>query len=122
MSHLNPGVSLICADWWAERWQLSATRESFRVMLKLRLFCDAICEEDRFSFGIRLEVDYDPFGTLLEIVRDLGIECRGFCDSARDILPMKTRMKIYTTGGVEISDGKVAPVWLIPRVGDVVGP
>jgi hypothetical protein len=112
---MNASLAKICSDWWAERFEIDEKREAFRAELARRLVADEISDHDRRGFGITLYVDYDPMGTLLEIVHLIGIECRGFLFSADGILPCKRDMTIRPDGSVEVRDGLVQSEWLVPR-------
>lgn len=112
---IDAGTAKLCAYWWAERFQIDDKRVVFREELERRLVTGEVDDRDRREAGIFLEVDYDPRGTLLEIVRWLGIKCCGFLCSADGILPRKRRMWICNDGSVEVQDGRVSPVWLVPR-------
>jgi hypothetical protein len=110
---IDAALADTCAAWWSERFLLDEKREAFRAELARRLAADEISDSDRYGLGVRLIVDYDPQGTLLEIVRGLGIECRGFMFSADGVLLCKRRMKIRKDGTVEVEDGRVPPVALV---------
>ncbi len=56
---------------------------------------------------LRLYVDYDPQGLLLECVRTIGIECSGCLGSADGLFPQKTETSFdQYTGGVRIQLGR----------------
>lgn len=116
---VEPATAALCADWWAERFMIDDKRHEFRAELQRRLVSGEVHKGDRYGSGagiIRLEVDYDPRGTLLEVIRSLGIECRGSMFSADGILPRKRRMRIgLADGSIEVQDGRVPPDWLRPH-------
>lgn len=87
------------AAWWAERFQIEDKREAFR--LGLRQLLDETPEQEWST----LHVDYDPFGILLDAVRDAGVPCRGNMFSADGILPAKTRMYIYSENNIQTREG-----------------
>lgn len=85
-------LAKISADWWASRLQIIHKREAAPWG---RMF---------------LRVDYDPWDELLEVIREIGIECRGCMYSADGILPMKTSMRIYfDEPRVVVSEGRGGP-------------
>ena len=62
-----------------------------------------------------LEVDYDPFGVLLEALHSAGIECRGYMFSGKGVFPLKTIMKIGSSG-VKVKEGFGADyTYLLPK-------
>lgn len=75
------------ADWWAERFQKDEHREAFRVELLRLLNAEG-------PHDIRLSVDYDPEGLLLEAIQNIGIPCSGSMFSADGLLPRKTFMRV----------------------------
>lgn len=90
------------AAWWAERFQIDDRREAFRAALV------AYLEAHAGDAEIVLDVDYDPRGPMLEIVRSAGVDCRGCMYSADGILPRKTTMIVDSTGTV-VKEGYGAP-------------
>lgn len=75
--------------WWAERLG-KGDKEAFAKAVSNRVF-DKLVQ----SGSAILECDYDPFGILLDSVREIGIDCRGFLFSAKGILPYKHLMTVY---------------------------
>ena len=77
----------VAGQWWADRLdpQHAEKRQAFAEAIE-RLVADAL-KREKF---VRLESDYDPQGLLLDAVREIGIECRGFLGSSDGILPRKT--------------------------------
>lgn len=114
---MAPAVAALCADWWAERFMIDDKREAFRTALRQRLETGDIHRKDQYGQGssiIRLEVDYDPRGTLLEVIQSLGIECSGCMFSADGILPRKRRMRIgRADGSIEVQDGRGHVDWIV---------
>lgn len=78
----------MAADWWAERLR-QGDREAFRADLAKRI--DAALDDHGIVFT---ENDYDPQGILLESVRAIGIECRGFMFSGKGIFPDKHALDV----------------------------
>ena len=70
------------AKWWANRFQIEDKRDEFEAALLRRL------PRRRWE----TYCDYDPWGILLDAVRDVT-ECAGFCNSSRGILPRKTGLR-----------------------------
>lgn len=97
-------LAKISADWWASRLQIIHKREEFAAALARRIVAAA-------PWGrMFLRVDYDPWDELLEVIREIGIECRGCMYSADGILPMKTSMRIYfDEPRVVVSEGRGGP-------------
>jgi hypothetical protein len=98
---LDEKTAAVASDWWADRFQIDAKRAQFRAELYSRLIEGTHAPDDERGFGLSLRVDYDPEDTLLDVVRAIGIDCRGFMFSADGILPNKTRMRVYRDGRIE---------------------
>lgn len=104
---MNETTAEICADWWAERFLIDDKRAAFRAEIFRRFITGECDEQDRRGNGtISLQVDYDPFGTLLDVVRSIGVPCSGYMCSADGILLKKRKMWIRADGTVEVSDGR----------------
>jgi hypothetical protein len=74
------------AQWWAGQLMIADKRWHFANALQRRL--------DHIDGDWTLYVDYDPDDTLLDVLRAVGIECRGCFFSADGIFPFtKTGMK-----------------------------
>lgn len=99
----------MAGDWWAERldYTYADKREAFSAAVAA-LVEQALRGEFYWTWGegkkpgdgipvsyVETEVDYDPQGLLLDAVREvIDPECRGFCYSARDILPLKHSLDV----------------------------
>ena len=82
-------AAAMAAEWWADRLQQGDT-QAFINALRPRI------ETDLASEGhVYLENDYDPRGILLDAVREIGIECRGYMFSGKGIFPDKHSLEIY---------------------------
>lgn len=95
------------AQWWAEHFEVEEKRAEFKAALLKRLPENMWNPESAppdISL-VHLDVDYDPEDALLQAINDIGIECSGFMDSAKGLLPMKTRMCVYASG-VEVRHGR----------------
>lgn len=86
----------ITADWWAEKWIPDDTRELFRFAVEKRTL-EALNDPERLTGGgaVKLHVDYDPDGLLLDIIQSIGIKCSGNFFSARGLLPEKHYTYVY---------------------------
>lgn len=69
---MNPGCFPTVCAWWGKRLRDQDRRMEFEAKLLAKLEADDI--EDRFGSQGRLEVDYEPQGTLREICADMEIE------------------------------------------------
>ena len=78
----------MAGEWWAERLQ-QGNKEQFAEEIRVR-----VLEKLQTRERVYLECDYDPRGILLEAVRAIGIECRGFMFSADGILPRKHALQV----------------------------
>lgn len=76
------------AKWWTSLLQ-AGDRAAFEAHLRTAIETDL-----RVHGRSMLQVDYDPFGHILDAVRAAGVECSGMLFSARGILPGKTRMTV----------------------------
>lgn len=104
------------ARYWADLLEVSDKRDALYTELLARL---PKALEDIPHFGIRLDVDYDPFDVLLEAVRATGIECRGMMFSAQGLFPSKTRTMVRRDVTFEVCEGYGAMeriVW--PKAGE----
>lgn len=90
MSEQIERAALAAAKWWADRLE-QGDKERFAAALAPKI--KAALEADGVA---RLESDYDPAGILLDAVREIGIECRGFLFSARGIFPQKHSLDVYS--------------------------
>jgi hypothetical protein len=99
MNKLNAATAKAAADWRTKRLQ-SGDKEKFRAFLEVEIL--KALETDGQIF---LECDYDPFGLLLDAVKEAGHkDCRGFMFSARGILPQKHTLDI-TPGLLKPKEG-----------------
>lgn len=97
-------LAKISADWWASRFLIDDKRAEFAAALARRIVSAA--PQGRLF----LKVDYDLWDELLEVIREIGIGCRGCMYSADGILPMKTSMRIYfDEPRVVVSEGRGGP-------------
>lgn len=72
------------ARWWAEDFSIDGKREQFYAALVRYL-------DEHPDIDV-LEVDYDPSPPLIHVLSEIGVECRGFSVSAKDIFySRKTR-------------------------------
>lgn len=78
----------VAANWWADRLK-KGDKEKFVQFLQQK-----IEQHLSISPGLDLRCDYDPWGVLLDAVREAGIECSGVLCSAEGILPMKHSLTI----------------------------
>lgn len=88
---------------WGDLFLVMDKREAFKRELRKLL------EANATNRCIRLYVDYDPEGLLLEAVRAAGVTCSGFMYSARGIFSCgKTGTTLYPDK-VEAKEGYGAP-------------
>lgn len=85
-------------EWWAERLQ-QGDKAKFAKEVEQRVLSKLQTQDAVF-----LECDYDPQGILLEAVRTIGVECRGFMFSGRGILPQKHSLRV-TADTLEPKEG-----------------
>lgn len=97
MSDLTTRTAAAAGAWWAQRLMVEGKRVEFANEVA-RLVGDALQERPT----VYTECDYDPKGLLLEALLAVGIECRGFMNSARGILPQKHEL--------EIAPGRLVPI------------
>lgn len=109
---LDENTASIASNWWAERFLIDDKRDQFRAELHRRLVDGSHELDDERGFGLSMSVDYDPEGTILDVVVAVGIECRGFMFSAKGIFPYKTRMRIYRDGRI-MASGFSTSEWLV---------
>lgn len=102
----NPVKNAVDAavEYWTSELRVEAKRPAFRDALRTVL-------ERAYKPGerLRLNVDYDPQGELLEAVRAAGIECRGCMFSADGLFWAKTRTSIEPDGRFVVREGYGAP-------------
>jgi len=93
----------IAARWWAERFLDQDRREEFREAL----VCALLKQEpkERTSPAMCVYSDYDPQDALLEAVRAIGIECRGYGFSSEGLFPMKTGITLSRKGELWAKEG-----------------
>lgn len=87
----NITAARMAGEWWAERLKQGdkvrfAQEVENRTLKKLRK-----------RGVVYLMCDYDPWDILLESVRAIGLECRGYSCSATDILPLKYELHVTAT-------------------------
>lgn len=94
------------AFYWASTLLIDDKREALFDALLARLPAAYEAQNEKGKqWPLKLNVDYDPDGVLLEATRAAGIECRGSMFSADGIYPSKTRTEIDEHGRFVVRDG-----------------
>lgn len=120
---MTPETAKKVAHWWATQLddKHAALRLAFERALERRLLETNQSESERTYLAEHpdclerhCDVDYDPCDVMVEALSDVGIPCRGFLYSAKDIFPYKTRMWIRADGRVEVACGYAADREVLP--------
>lgn len=108
-------TSKVASFWWAERLNpdYRSKKEEFRIALN-NLLCETLLGNIEVSDDCRivrgdgdilttynLSVEYDPRDILLVALRQVGIQCNGYGDSAKGIFPQKHELTIRIKSEME---------------------
>lgn len=94
-------TTLDMANWWGECFVLADKKADF-IDAVARRIARALEHGER----LLLYVDYDPNEPLLDVLREIGVECRGSCFSAKGIFSGgKFGMVISADGDVQVKHG-----------------
>jgi hypothetical protein len=97
---MNDAALEAAAAWWAQQLQVRQKRAEFgrELLHLLKKEWEKAEEEARLDPTwkpfVRLNVDYDPEGLLLDAIRNVGINCRGCMGSADGLFDRKTRSDV----------------------------